>query len=59
MIGTPIIRVAREGCGSEGAGRARRVPDEVVGRGLSRSLPDNTAGIVAWVDALGQVGKET
>jgi hypothetical protein len=27
------------------------VPDEVVGRGLSRSFLDNTAGIATWLDA--------
>jgi hypothetical protein len=37
----PIIRVAHEAADLKGAGRAPRVPDEVVGRGLSRSLPDN------------------
>ena len=31
--------------------RARRVPDEVVDRELSRPLPDNTAGIATWLDA--------
>jgi hypothetical protein len=31
--------------------RARRVPDEMVGRGLSRSLPDSTTGIATWLDA--------
>ena len=35
--------------GSEG--RARRVPDEVVDRGSSRPLPDNTAGTAAWLGA--------
>jgi hypothetical protein len=39
------------GCESEDAGRALRVPDEVVGRGLPRSIPDNTAGIATWIDA--------
>jgi hypothetical protein len=34
-----------------GAGRFRRAPDEVISRGLSRSLPDNTAGIATWLDA--------
>jgi hypothetical protein len=38
-------------CGSEGADRAPRVPEEVVGRGLSRSLLDNTAAIATWLDA--------
>jgi hypothetical protein len=51
MVGMPIIRVAHRGFGSEGTGRAPRVPDEVVGQGLSRSLPDNTAGIATWLDA--------
>jgi hypothetical protein len=27
------------------------VPDELVDRGLSRLLPDNTAGIATWLDA--------
>lgn len=31
--------------------RAHRVPDEVVGRGLSRSLPGNAASIATWLDA--------
>ena len=31
--------------------RAHCVPDEVVDRGLSRLLPDNTAGIATWLDA--------
>ena len=30
-------------------GRASRVPDEVVGRGLPRSLSDNTADVVTWL----------
>jgi hypothetical protein len=35
--------------GSEG--RARRVPNERVDRGLRRPLPDKTAGIAIWLDA--------
>ena len=31
--------------------RARRVPDEVVDRRLSRPLPDNTADTATWLDA--------
>ena len=32
-------------------GRARHVPDEVVDRGLSRPLADNTEGVATWLDA--------
>lgn len=31
--------------------RARRMPDEVVDRGLSRPVPDNTTGIMTGLDA--------
>src|SRR5208282_5250331 len=31
--------------------RARHVPARVVGRGLSRPLPDNTASGATWLDA--------
>ena len=31
--------------------RARHVPARVVGRGLSRPLPDNTASVATWLDA--------
>ena len=31
--------------------RARHVPARVVGRGLSRLLPDNTASVATWLDA--------
>ena len=42
-------------------GRARRVPDEMVGRESPRSIPDSTAGIATWLDAggLGSRGELT
>ena len=38
-------------CATTDEVRARNVPDEMVSRGLSRSLPDNTASIATWLDA--------
>jgi hypothetical protein len=36
--------------------RARRVPDDVVDRWLSRALPDNTTGAVTWLGTRRPVG---
>ena len=43
--------------GSEG--RARRVPDQAVDRGSSRSLPDSTASIATALTHVSRVAEET
>jgi len=36
---------------TERRSRYRCVPNEMVGQGCSRPLPDNTAGTATWLDA--------
>jgi hypothetical protein len=54
IVAMPIIRVGHEAVDL----KVLAVPDEVVARGSPRSLPDSTARIAAWLDALGQVAEE-
>jgi hypothetical protein len=56
----PRIDVARrsaQGYGSQG--RARRVPDQVVGQGSSRLLADRLIGLPTWVGACGARDRKT
>jgi hypothetical protein len=45
------VQAAEPPTDSKTAGRARHVPDQVVGHGRSQSLVDRPAGLQTWVAA--------